>query len=98
MTTPKPSRRVARVQTLETAWRLVDILDAWGSRFDPPVSFMVVLPNRETVEVWPAVGSPLRVIDRKAIQKLVKEFATSGYEGDAKEKEKPDAIVVSDLY
>jgi hypothetical protein len=73
------------VRTLETAWRLVDLLDGWGRRYDPPLAFMVALPSRESVEVWPAPGSPLRAADRQAIQKIIKEFV-AGYEGDAKKE------------
>lgn len=65
---------VAKVLTPETAWKLIAFLGHELAHYDPPLRFMVVLPDPGTIEVWPAVGSPLRKVDQVAVAKVIKTF------------------------
>lgn len=62
-------RKVAKVKTQETAWKLVTYLEqATG------LLFQVVLPSPDVVEVQPRPGSPLRTADWTEVDNLVERF------------------------
>lgn len=68
--------RVAKVATLETAWKLARFLEEELDKlWTPPIRFQVLLPNPETIEVWPV--NPLRPEEEKAVALMVRRYVAT---------------------